>query len=144
MTMVERVGLYIERLCESIGVSAANIYHPSTDAWYFSNGGSTIEVFLTTQKNVDGDNDYYLRCMSALCEIPKDIMRQFALYRTVLQVNAKYLGFKIVADEGRGLLCVVSERNISGMDYEEMVGMISYIAHWGTKLEKYIAAEFAG
>lgn len=141
--MVERVAIYIERLCESIGVSSADIYHPSTDAWYFSNGGSTIEVFLTTQKNRAGDNDQYLRCMSALCEIPKDLMRQFALYRNVLQVNAKYLGFKIIADEGRGLLCVVAERNISGMDYEEMVEMISYIAHWGTKLQKYLAAEFA-
>ena len=143
MTLVERVGVYIATLCESIGVSAEKVWHPSTNAWYFSNGNTTIEVFVSTQKNPEAGSDDFIRCMAPLCEIPADIMRQFALFRTVLQINAKYMGFKITADEERGILCIVAERNISGMDYHEMVEMIDYLGHWANKLDKFLAEEFA-
>ena len=143
MTLVERVSLYIHRLCESIGVSAEKIYHPATNAWYFASGNNTIEVFISNQKMSDDESDTFLRCMAPLCAIPSDIMRQFALFRLVLQINAKYMGFKITADEERGLLCIVSERNVSGMDYEEMVTMIDYVGHWAGKLDRFLAEQAA-
>ncbi|MET0636377.1 MAG: hypothetical protein ABWZ25_10150 [Chitinophagaceae bacterium] len=143
MTLVERVNLYITQLCDSIGVSAEKVYHPTTNAWYFSNGTSTIEVFLSNQKSSDGQSETFIRCMAPLCQIPMDIMKQFAMFRTVLQINAKYMGFKITADEERGIFCIVSERNISGMDYDEMVSMIDGLGHWADKLDKFLVSEFA-
>ena len=141
MTLVERVSLYIATLCESIGVNAEDIYHPSTNAWYFSNGSHTIEVFLSNQKAAGSESDTFLRCMAPLCAIPAEPTRQFALFRLMLQVNGKYMGFKITADEDRGLLCIVTERNISGMDYEEMVSMIDHVAHWAGRLDKFLAEQ---
>ena len=142
MTVVERVTFYIAQLCDQIGVDAAKIYNPSTNAWYFTTGSATMEVFITEQKSWDQQTYTYLRCMSSLCEIPKDIARQFRLFRTVLQINSKYMGFKITADDERGILCIVAERNISGMDYEEMVAMIDYLGHWANKLDDFLKDEF--
>ena len=143
MTLIERVTLYIGRLCEEIGVNPEKVYNPATQAWYFTNGSSTMEVFLSVQKSWDNDSRTFLRCMAPLCEIPKNITSQYNLFRTVLQINARYMGFKITADEERGILCIVAERNVAGMDYEEMVGLIDYLGHWANKLDDFLKDEFA-
>ena len=142
MTVTERITIYIGQLCEQIGVSPDKVYNPKTNAWYFTNGSATMEVFLTSQKSWDQQSYTYLRCMSPLCEIPKDIKSQFNLYKTVLAINSAYSGFKISADEERGILCIVAERDIRGMDYEEMVTMIDFLGHWANKLDDFMKAEF--
>ncbi len=142
MTLVERIQAYIHQLCSDVGVDPASIYNPATNAWYFSNGSATMEVFLTTQKGWDNEISHFLRIMAPLCEIPRDVPRQFNLFKTVMAINQTYLGFKIGADEQRNLICIVAERNIQGMDYSEMVDMIDYLGHWANKLDDFMKAEF--
>jgi hypothetical protein len=142
MSPVERVKDYINRLCGDMGVEEKKVYNPATGAWYFLQGSSTVEVFLTTQKNLQQQPQTFIRCMAALCEIPRDQKKQFALYRTAMAINATYLGYKISAEEEKGLVCIISERNISGMDYDEMITLITDLAHWADKLDGFLAAEF--
>ncbi|HTD93604.1 MAG TPA: YbjN domain-containing protein, partial [Chitinophagaceae bacterium] len=134
MTTVDTVTGYILRLCVEMNIDPQTIFNKKTGAWYFAQGSSTIEVFLTTQKNLQHQPQTFIRCMAALCEIPKDITKQFSLYKTALAINATYLGYKISADEARGLVCIISERNIEGMDFEEMVILINDLGTWAAKL----------
>ena len=142
MTRADLVKAFLERLCAEIGVDAENVYNPKTGAWYFSQGSSTLEVFLTVQKNLKQEPQTFLRCMAALCEIPKDLMQQYKLYKTSLAINGAYLGYKISADESRGIVCVIAERNIDGMDYDEMITLIRDLGLWAEKLDKFLQQEF--
>ena len=141
MVTADLVTVYIHRLCAEIGINANSIYNPKTGAWYFSMGSSTIEVFLTTQKNVQQQPQTFIRCMAALCEIPKDLIKQFRLYKLAMAINATYLGYKISADETRGFVCAVSERNIDSMTYEEMTTLISDLGMWADKLDQFLQQE---
>lgn len=142
MVTVDMVTVYIHRMCAEIGINADTIYNPKTSAWYFSHGSSTIEVFLTTQKNAQQIPQTYIRCMAALCEIPADILSQFKLYKLAMAINSNYLGYKISADESRGFVCAVAERNIEGMDYHEMTTLISDLGSWADKLDQFLIQEF--
>ena len=142
MTPVERIKDYLHRLCEDMGVEEKKVFSPKTGAWYFVQGSSTIEVFLTTQKNLQQQPQTFIRCIAALCEIPKDGKKQLALYKTALAINGSYLGYKISADEERGLVCIISERNISGMDYDEMITLINDLSHWADKLDTFLQEHF--
>jgi hypothetical protein len=143
MTPAERIKDYLHRLCDEMGVAEKTVYNTTTNAWYFSQGSSTIEVFLTTQKNLQQQPQTFIRCMAPLCEIPKDIKKQFELYKTALAINAAYLGYKISAEEERNLVCIIAERNISGMDYDEMVTLINDLSHWADKLDDFVKGQFA-
>lgn len=142
MTPAERIIDYLHRLCNEMGVDERKVYNVNTGAWYFTHGSSTIEVFLTTQKNLQQQPQTFIRCMAPLCEIPKDIKKQFELYRTVLAINATYLGYKISSDEERGLVCIIAERNISGMDYDEMLTLITDLGLWADKLDNFLQEQF--
>ncbi|MCG2616504.1 YbjN domain-containing protein [Terrimonas sp. NA20] len=144
MSTVDLVKAYIHRLCAEIGVEADSIFNQSTGAWYFSQRSSTIEVFLTTQKNPLQEPSVYIRCMSPLCNIPTDITKQFSLYKTALAINASYLGYKITADESRGIVCIVTERNIVGLDYAEMLDLINDLGLWAEKLQLFFNREILG
>ncbi|MBC7949485.1 MAG: YbjN domain-containing protein [Chitinophagaceae bacterium] len=142
MTPVDRIKDYLQRLCIEMGVEEKTLFNPKTASWYFVMGSSTIEVFLTTQKNLHNEPQTFIRGMAALCAIPGDRRKQFELYKTVLAINATYLGYKISAEEDRGLVCIISERNISGMDYYEMVTLIMDLGEWADKLDKFLKEQF--
>ncbi|HEY6505855.1 MAG TPA: YbjN domain-containing protein [Chitinophagaceae bacterium] len=142
MTAAERIKDYLHRLCTDMGVEEKKVYNPKTGAWYFAQGSSTIEVFLTTQKNLQQQPQTFIRCMAPLCGIPKDTNKQLALYKTALAINATYLGYKISAEEERDLVCIIAERNISGMDYDEMITLINDLSHWADKLDDFLKNEF--
>ena len=144
MIPAERIKDYLSRLCHEIGVDEKTIFNPTTAAWYFAHGSSTIEVFLTTQKNLQQQPQTFIRCMAPLCEIPKDPKKQFSLYKTALAINATYMGYKISAEEERGLVCIIAERNISGMDYDEMITLIKDLGSWADKLDDFMKNEFTG
>lgn len=141
MSSVDTVKGYIRQLCADVGVDADSVYNEKTGAWYFMQGGSTIEVFLTAQKNPQQEQQIFIRCMSPLCAIPRDVPKQFLLFKTALAINATYLGYKISADETRGIVCAISERNVEGMDYAEMITLISDLGFWAGKLDAFLKKE---
>lgn len=141
---VELVKGYIRELCASIGVDADSIYNEKTGSWYFVQDGSTIEVFMTAQKNPQQDQQIFIRCMSPLCAIPRDLPKQFVLYKTALAINSTYLGFKLSAEESRGIVCAIAERNIEGMDYAELITLISDLGFWAGKLDAFLKKEIIG
>jgi hypothetical protein len=133
---------YIYRLCQQVGTNADSIYNPKTGAWYFSNGASTIEVFLTTLSDGQERERTFIRCFAPVYSIPADAKKKWTVLETALEINTERMGIKLSTLANKGLLCVVTERDIDGMDYQEFITIISDISYWAGQLSDYFEKRF--
>ena len=138
MSTVDFTRAYIDRLCKEIGTRADNIYNAKTGAWYFSRGDSTIEVFLTNMEGLEDADRIFIRCFAPLCTVPVSPASQFGLFQMALELNSRFMGIKFGTLPGKSLLCVIAERDIEGMDYQEFVTMISDIGYWADHFDHYL------
>lgn len=144
MATIQQVKDYINQLCQQIGTSADAIYNGKTGAWYFSMGSSTVEVFLTSYEMPGRGMRTFLRCFAPLHMIPGDNVKKLDFFQGALEVNTQYMGIKLGSIANKGLLCAISERDIEGMGYSEMVTLISDIGYWADQLDDYLKKNFGG
>lgn len=142
MSTIEFVKAYIHRLCKDIGTHADAIYNAKTHAWYFSRGSSTIEVFLTNMDTTEGAVRTFIRCFAPLYPIPVNPVMQFEIFQKALELNTQHMGIKFSVIPDKGLLCIISERDIDGMDYDEFLSLISDIAYWADYFDNYLQEHF--
>ena len=142
MSTIEFVKAYIHRLCKDIGTHADAVYNAKTNAWYFSRGSSTIEVFLTNVETSPNTDRTFIRCFAPLYPIPVNPVMQFEVFQKALELNTRHMGIKLSIIPDKGLLCVIAERDIDGMDYDEFLSMISDIAYWAAYLDNYLQEHF--
>lgn len=140
MSTIEFTRAYIHRLCREIGTTADAIYNERTCAWYFSRGSSTIEVFMTHMDNNEDSERVFIRCFAPLCTLPSNPVTLFELFRKALEINTRQMGIKLGTLENRRLLCLVAERDIEGMDYQEFVTMISDVGFWADHFDNHLQA----
>lgn len=133
---------YIHRLCHEIGANADAIYNAKTGAWYFSSGTATIEVFLTTIGTGQQTERTFIRCFAPIYSIPVDAKKKLGIFQAALEINTERMGIKLSALPDKGLLCVVTERDIDGMDYQEFITVISDIGYWAGELNDYFEKHF--
>jgi hypothetical protein len=133
---------YIYRLCQQVGANAESIFNPKTGAWYFSSGSSTIEVFLTTLGDGQERERTFIRCFTPVFVIPADTKKKWAVFETALEINTERMGIKLGTLPDKALLCVVTERDIDGMDYQEFITIISDISYWAGQLSDYFEKRF--
>jgi len=133
---------YIYRLCNEIGVNAGTIYNAKTSAWYFSSGSSTIEMFLTTIESGQQTERTFVRCFAPICAIPDDTKKKLAVFQAALEISTDRMGIKLSALMDKGLLCVVTERDIDGMDYQEFITIVRDIGYWADHLKNYFKTHF--
>jgi Domain of unknown function (DUF1821). len=141
MSAVAFTKAYIHRLCRDIGTSADAIYNEKTSSWYFASGSSTIEVFLTNMDGVEDTDRVFIRCFAPVCTIPENPVAQFELFRKALEINIRHMGIKLGILSSRGLLCLVAERDIEGMDYQEFVTIIQDIGFWADHFDDKLQAQ---
>src|SRR5438874_1559695 len=77
------------------GADPQQIYNHENDAWYFSKGNSTLEVFLTSYETAEKVVRTFIRCLSAIYPIPVEPAKRQELYFVALEVNARNMGVKI-------------------------------------------------
>ena len=142
MSTIEFVQAYIHRLCKDIGTHADAIYNAKTCAWYFSRGSSTIEVFLTNTETNDGTVRTFIRCFAPLCPIPVNPITQFEVFQKALELNTRHMGIKFSIISDKKLLCVIAERDIDGMDYDEFISLISDISYWADHFDNYLQEHY--
>lgn len=143
MATSENVKAYIDEMCKQIGTTADKIYNPKTGAWYFSRGSSTIEVFLTSYETPSKSIRTFIRCFAPLHVIPVSDSQKLDFYQGALEVNTKYMGIKLATIAEKGILCAIAERDIEGMDYQEMVTLISDIGYWADELDDFLKKNFS-
>jgi hypothetical protein len=142
MSTVEFVRAYIHRLCRQLGTNADSIYNAKTGAWYFSRGSSTIEAFLTNVGDNEETGRIFFRCIAPIFTINVNPVRQFELFQKVLELNTRHMGIKLALVPDQQLICVISERDIEGMDYGEFITVISDISYWAGYFEKTLKDQF--
>ncbi len=137
MSTIEFARAYIGRLCKDIGTTADAIYNKKTNAWYFSRGASTIEVFLTTFETGQNTERTFIRCISPIITIPGDEKNKLAIFQKALELNNLHMGIKVSSNAKMGLLCAIAERDIEGMDYDEFINLIKDIGYWADHLDDH-------
>ncbi len=142
MSTVEFVQAYIHRLCKEIGANADAIYNKKTSAWYFSGGACTIEVFLTNIGDDEETGRIFLRCMAPVYTFSSNPVQQFEIFQKALELNTRHMGIKLSVIADKRLLCVITERDIEGMDYGEFVTLISDIGYWANHFDNYLREHF--
>jgi hypothetical protein len=125
---------YIQRLCRETGTDSESVYSKKTGAWYFQQGSSTIEVFITSNLTSNGGVRTFLRCFSPLQALPLTDEKKLNLFKAALELNEEYLGIKLAVDNKKEMLCVIGERDTDGMDYNEMVTTIIDTGNLAAKL----------
>ena len=138
MSTIDFTKAYIHRLCRDIGTTADAIYNEKTCSWYFSRGSSTIEVFMTHMENGEDPERVFSRCFAPLCTLPANPVTLYELFRKALEINTRQMGVKLGTLPSRGLLLLVAERDIEGMDYQEFVTMISDVGYWADHFDNYL------
>ena len=129
-------------MCVEMGTTAAAIFNQQTNAWYFTRGSATIEVFLSMYETPQKTQRTFIRCFAPLIAIPVDAANKLDLYQGALEANARYMGMKISSLIDKGLLCAIAERDIEGMEYQEMVTLIVDVGYWADELDDFLRKQF--
>lgn len=142
MTPSDVAQAYIYRLCREVGANADAIYNANTGAWYFKSGSSTIEVFITTIEPGQQAQRTFIRCFSPVYILPTDPIKKFGVLEAAMEINTERMGIKLSALPEKGLLCVVTERDIDGMDYAEFMTIMQDISYWSDQLRRDFAKKY--
>ncbi|MGZ8558795.1 MAG: hypothetical protein ACXWWC_10695 [Chitinophagaceae bacterium] len=142
MSTIEFTKAYISRLCKNMGTTAEAIYSKKTGAWYFQSNSATIEVYLTNVETEQKTERIFIRCMAPIYKLPADTKKKLAIYESALEINSARVSFKLATLTDKNLLCVVTERDIEGMDYEEFYSLIFDNGFWADQLTDYFEKNF--
>jgi hypothetical protein len=142
MTSPEIVKSYINHLCHETGTTADAIYNPKTGAWYFARGSSTIEVFMTSYETGEKTIRTFLRCFAPLHVLPANIVQKLDFLESALAINTQYTRIKLGITD-KGLLCAIGERDIEGMDYTEMITLITDVGYRADQLDDFLKKKFS-
>lgn len=142
MTTIETVKAYINRLCTEAGADPQKIYSAQNDAWYFSKGSVTLEVFFTSYEAADASVRTFIRCISPIYPIPIDSGKRLELYHVALEINSRNTGVKLGTISEKGHMYAIAERDIEGMGYAEFIILVNDVAYWADKLDDLLKSRF--
>ncbi|MCU0430279.1 MAG: YbjN domain-containing protein [Cytophagaceae bacterium] len=129
----------VEGGIQSLGVDPASIRGQVFGEWYLQRGSATVLVKINTVNAYNGVKDI-LVILTAIASVPA--RNQEVLFRKLLEENHKLLNerFTIFNDQ----ICLVSSRDMQGMDAQEVHSMIdgqSYAADLlDDKVREFVAA----
>ena len=131
----------IDAYVKEIGLTKEQTYNTEKKAWYWVKGSARIEVFIQ-EINFDTHARQYLRIFSPIIKVPENNQANF--YKKLLEVNDSKLGVKLTLLPGSTQVYATFERDIKGIDYEELATCIADLEWWADELDDELAAEFSG
>ncbi len=142
MTTREQVEAMIDRYVVSVGLTKEGTYNPERRAWYWTIGSAKIEVFIQAIPMKDGTQRHFLRIFSPLMQVPKN--EELRFYRHLLELNDSKLGVKLSIMPGSDTVYATYERDIQGIDYEEVATCIADLEWWADTLDDQLKQQFFG
>lgn len=137
-TRAEAEQMVIKYITE-IGLTQEQTYNAERKAWYWYRGSAGIEVFVQDVPVGDFTRSY-LRVFSPILKIQAG--KELAAYRKLLELNDTKLGLKLTLLPNSNQVYATYERDINGMDYEELATTIADLEWWADKLDDELKAEF--
>jgi hypothetical protein len=124
---------------QSVGLKLTEAYDANKQSWTWRIGAATIHIYLENMGALDYSR-HYLRIFSPLMQIPTN--NELAFYRHLLELNDSSLGVKLTIMPNSTWVYATYERDINGMDYEELSTCISDLERWADKLNDELKAQF--
>lgn len=131
--VIEMIHSYVQ----SVGLKLTDAYDALKQSWTWRIGSATIHVYIETMISGGYSRDY-LRIFSPLMQIPST--NELAFYRHLLEANDSSLGVKLSLLND--WVFATYERDIVGMDYDELAICISDLEWWADKLDDELKAKF--
>jgi hypothetical protein len=135
-----RVTNMIQCYVESVGLTRESTYNSTNKNWLWKKGSASIEVFIQTIVFPSGSRRDYLRICSPLLEIPANNLLNF--YRHLLELNDQRLGVKLGIMPNSQKVFASYDRDIRGMDYQELTTCIIDLENWADELDDQLKAKF--
>jgi hypothetical protein len=136
-----KVETMIDNYVKEIGLTKDQTYNSERKAWYWVRGSANIEVFVQEIPMGDYSREF-LRVFSPIMKVPKGNELQF--YRALLDLNDSKLGVKLSTMEGTDQVYVTFERDIQGIDYDEVKTCIADLEWWADELDDILINQFGG
>lgn len=131
----------INRYVEQQGLSKEDSFDPETQTWSWMKGSATIDVFIQ-ELNFGDHKRSYLRIFSPIAEVPASGKEKF--YKTLLEMNDTKLGLKLTIMPGTDDVYASFERDLSGLDFNELSTCIADLEWWADMLDDELAEKFGG
>ncbi|MCS6820665.1 MAG: YbjN domain-containing protein [Microscillaceae bacterium] len=146
MTEVHKEDVYrmIAQFVKSVGLDPREVFHPEDQVWHWQYNDHDIQVFVETIYFKEGYVREYLRIFSPLLALPQPYeVNLMELLRYLLELNDVKLGVKISIMPRTDWVYATYERDIRGMDYQELVTCLSDLAWWAEQLTQEIENRIA-
>ena len=132
----------VHKYAESVGLSREQCFNEQKGTWNSKLGSANIQIYIETINFSNGSSREYLRIFSPLLEIPVAQQAQAAFYRHLLELNDGNLGVKITVMPNTNWVYATYERDIRGIDYEEVATCIGDLELWADKLDDELKERF--
>ncbi len=136
----EQAEAFIDQYVLEVGLTKEQTYNPQRRAWYWNKGSARIEVFIQ-EVNMGTYSRYYLRVFSPILKVTPG--NELKVYKRLLEINDTNLGLKLSLMPNSDQVYATFERDINGIDYDELATTISDLEWWADKLDDELAAEFS-
>ncbi len=135
----KRVTEMIHCYVESVGLTR-QVYNPELKNWRWKTGSASIEILITVLNFANGSRRDYLRIFSPLMDVPTNNLLSF--YRHLLELNDSKLGVKLSIMPNSQKVYATYERDIKGMDFNELRTCIVDLEYWADKFDDELKAQF--
>ena len=144
MVTPQQVLDYVKQFIQSVGVDPATCWNEQNKAYYIYKGSAKLEIFVSSHTNTDGSVRNFLRIFSGIIKVPDTNKEHF--YRRMLEISDQSLGLKMTAVTNatpeNDWIYATYERDITGIDYDEVVTCLSDMGLWADYLDDQLKAEF--
>jgi hypothetical protein len=137
--LIPEVSAMINRFIAEIGLTEAETFNAERKAWYWKKGTANIEVFVQGV-DVGSTKRYFLRVFSPVVKVPQSSAMPF--YRRLLELNDTSLGVKLSVLSNSDQVYATYERDVKGMDYDEMANTIADVEWWADHFDDLLMREF--
>ena len=135
--VTEMINLY----AQSVGLDPQKVYNPINKNWRWAKGSAGIEIFINRLDFGDGRTRDFIKIFSPVIDVPQTASL-LAFYRRLLELNDEKLGVKLTIQKGTNKVWATFERDIKGMDAEELNTFIGDFEIWADHLDDLLKAEF--
>ncbi|MFN3604757.1 MAG: YbjN domain-containing protein [Leptonema sp. (in: bacteria)] len=139
MTDKNQVYKMIDKLMEEFGLGKKDVYDEEYKTYRWRRGSASIEVFVQDVPVSSGTRTF-LRVFSYLGKVPR--FKDLELYKKLLEMNDSYLGVKLTLMPDSNQIYATYERDINGIEYEELKTCINDLEYWADLLDDELNKQF--
>jgi hypothetical protein len=130
----------IHQYAESVGLTRDQVFNAEKQSWHWRIGSASIQIYIETIIFKSGSSRDYLRIFSPLMQTPANDQLRF--FRHLLELNDGNLGVKLTVMPNSNWVYATYERDIRGIDYEELATCIADLEWWADKLDDELKGQF--